>query len=211
MNEIVSKIVTYIFIIIIFSFILNIVRLIYSDIQAMNKKANIIDSGARYYLKLINLKEELYFDVKESYVLSERQTIGRADNNDIVIKDPFLSKRNTMIFLKKGKYYIEDLGGKNGTLLNEEYISDGSYELVDGDRVRTGQVRFLFLANGGQSSDDETYEEDVYEDDEDDEDNEGNDDDADDDYEDENGNYDDDYDEDHGKSRRKRHKWLNRD
>ena len=151
MNEIISKIVTYIFIIIIFSFIVNIIRLIYSDIHEMNRKADATAIQAGHYLKLLNLKEELYFDVAESYMLVSDQTIGRSDDNEITIQDPFLSKRNSRIFEEDGYYYLEDLGGKNGTLLNGESLRGDVCELSDGDQIRVGQVRFLYIAEEGET------------------------------------------------------------
>ena len=167
MNEIISKIVTYIFIIVIFSFIVNIIRLIYSDIHDMNRKADAVAIRAGHYLKLLNLKAELYFDVEESYVLAKDQTIGRSEDNKIAIADPFLSNRNTRVFEEDGNYYLEDLGGKNGTLLNGKTLRTGIQELSDGDQIRVGQVRFLYVAEGVGNGQDDCDE---GEDDDDDED-----------------------------------------
>ena len=172
MNEIISKIVTYIFIIVIFYFIINIIRLIYSDIHAMNRKADASAIQAGHYLKLLNRKDELYFDVEESYVLSSNQVIGRSEDNEITIQDPFLSKKNSRIYKEGDSYYLEDLGGKNGTFLNGEPIRRDIFELADGDQIRTGQVRFLYIAEGIEPgmSEDEEYDDDNEDWDEDDED-----------------------------------------
>ena len=184
MNEIISKIVTYIFIIVIFSFIVNIIRLIYSDIHDMNRKADAVAIRAGHYLKLLNLKAELYFDVEESYVLAKDQTIGRSEDNKIAIADPFLSNRNTRVFEEEGNYYLEDLGGKNGTLLNGKTLRTGIQELSDGDQIRVGQVRFLYVAEGaGTEPDDRDEDEDCDEYDDDDEDSDDYDDEDDDDDE----------------------------
>ena len=150
MNEIISKAVTYIIILLIYSVVLNVIRMIYTDIHSMNKRINdaneINNNDASVaYLKLINLKRDIYFNVEESYSLFDRQTIGRSDNNDIFIDDPFLSKNNTCIYFNNDAYYIEDLGGKNGTSLNGKRLERAPVQLYSGDTVSLGQLRFLFI------------------------------------------------------------------
>ena len=151
MNEIISKAITYIIIFLIYSVVLNVIRMIYTDIHSMNKRIDeaneAYDTGESLaaYLKLINLKRDVYFDVEESYTLLDKQTIGRAGNNDIVIDDPFLSKRNTGIYFKNNAYYIKDLGGKNGTSLNGEAVGGSLVRMSSGDRVSVGQLGFIFI------------------------------------------------------------------
>jgi len=148
MSDLVSKLVTYLFVVVIMSFILNIVRLVYADIHEMNGRGGRGKAKGGAYLKLLNLRRDLYFDVQESYLLAPNQTVGRSESNRIAIRDPFLSKRNTRIYSKKGRFYVEDLGGKNGTLLNGECLGEGVYALENGDRLQLGQVLFLFISGG---------------------------------------------------------------
>ena len=148
MNEIVSRVITYIIIILIYSVVLNVVRLIYTDIHSMKKRAddaNDEEGETRAYLKLINRRGSVYFSVEESYVLEDNQTIGRDDDNDIVISDPFMSKKNTCVYLADDVYYIEDLGGKNGTYLNGLRLEGAPEQLSDGDRINMGQLGFVFI------------------------------------------------------------------
>ncbi len=44
--------------------------------------------------------------------------VGRASDSDLVIEDRFLSRRHSRIFRRDGRLMIEDLGSRNGTLLN---------------------------------------------------------------------------------------------
>jgi len=44
--------------------------------------------------------------------------VGRASDSDLVIEDRFLSRRHSRIFRLDGRLMIEDLGSRNGTLLN---------------------------------------------------------------------------------------------
>lgn len=144
MIDIISKIITYAFVVLIYFFIFNIIRLVYLDIKVMSrKKAGLSDADA--YLKLINLRHELSFPVEESYGLKGEIVIGRGKKNTIAINDPYMSKQNTRIYETDDAFYIEDLNSTNGTFLNGEPVTDEALELFDGDKIKIGQVSFLFL------------------------------------------------------------------
>ncbi len=90
MYNIFSLIFKYIFIIIIYMFILSIIRLIYLDIKGIDTYSK--DNGV--YLKLVNRKDSLPFKVKEYYPLVGQITLGRGNDNQIILKDPYISKKN---------------------------------------------------------------------------------------------------------------------
>jgi len=121
-------------------FILSIIRLIYLDIKGIYPIA--VNNSA--YLKLINRKDTLPFKVKEYYSLGDEVTLGRANNNQIIIKDPYISKKHLRIVKDEGKYYLEDFNSANGTFLNGEKVMDVVC-LKNGDRITVGQVEFLFV------------------------------------------------------------------
>lgn len=140
MYNIFSLIFKYIFIVIIYLFILSIIRLIYLDIKGISTQV----SEASVYLKLINKKDSLPFNVKEYYPLNKEIFIGRSDGNEIILKDPYVSKKHLKIAEDEGNFYVEDLSSANGTYLNGEKIMDVA-RLKNGDRIRVGQVEFLYV------------------------------------------------------------------
>ena len=77
MGDIFSRILTYIFVIIIYLFIYAIIRMIFLDIRTMNRKKS--GGLADAYLKLINLRRDLDFVMDESYELDEDEVIGRGN------------------------------------------------------------------------------------------------------------------------------------
>ena len=143
MQEIFSKILTYIFVIVIYLFIYAIIRMIFLDIRTMYRKKS--GGLADAYLKLINLRQELDFQVDESYEVSGNEVIGRGKKCDITIGDRYLSIKNSRIFKSSGKFYLEDLGSTNGTYLNGEMLRDEAVELLDGDKISVGRTNFLFV------------------------------------------------------------------
>lgn len=140
MYNIFSLIFKYIFIVIIYLFILSIIRLIYLDIKGISTQVS--DDSA--YLKLINKKDSLPFNVKEYYPLIEANSIGRSNGNEIILKDPYISKKHLQIVEDEGDFYLEDLNSANGTYLNGDRIMDVA-KLKNGDRIRVGQVEFLYV------------------------------------------------------------------
>ncbi|NLX62598.1 MAG: FHA domain-containing protein, partial [Tissierellia bacterium] len=131
----------YIFIIIIYLFIFSIIRLIYLDIKGISP-ASINDNST--YLKLINRKDTLPFKVKEYYPLGGEVYLGRGNDNEIVIKDPYISKKHLRIVKDEDNYFLEDLASANGTYVNGHRLMD-VVKLKNGDRISVGQIEFLFV------------------------------------------------------------------
>lgn len=140
MYNILSVAFKYLFIFIIYLFMFSIIRLIYLDIKGMG----VISYDNTTYLKLINRKDSLPFKIKEVYTLEDSTTIGRNNQNKIIIKDPYISKNHLKIVKDEGDYYIEDLNSANGTFINGTKIMD-AVRLKNGDRIRLGQIEFLFV------------------------------------------------------------------
>lgn len=138
--ELLSIVFKYVFVIIIYYFILNIIKMIYLDIKGIGN----VNTVANTYLKLINRKEKLSFKTQEHYFIGSNTSIGRADQNDIVLKDRFISKKHARITKQNGVYFIEDLNSANGTYINGQKI-ENIIELKDKDLIDVGQVEFLFV------------------------------------------------------------------
>ncbi len=143
MNTVISTIMTYVFVAIIYLFIFVIIRMISKDIRVMYRKKS--GDMADAYLKLINLRHELSFMVEESYEMSGDEVIGRGKKCDIIILDKYLSTRHTRIFKVSGKFFVEDLGSTNGTYLNGKRLGMKAVELLDGDKISLGRTTFLFV------------------------------------------------------------------
>lgn len=140
MYNILSIVFKYIFIIIIYMFILSIIRLIYLDIRGISKSRG----GEGAYLKLINRKDSLPFRIDEHYAIEEELSLGRRGSNDIVIKDPYISKSHFRVIKDEKMYFLEDLKSSNGTFLNGQKLLDVA-KLSNGDRIKIGNIEFLFV------------------------------------------------------------------
>ena len=77
-------------------------------------------------------------------------TIGRLPDNDIVIDDPWVSRRHAEIISSHDSFVLRDLASSNGTFLTDRRIGSSDYGLQDGDHIRLGQsdVQLVFRFSG---------------------------------------------------------------
>jgi pSer/pThr/pTyr-binding forkhead associated (FHA) protein len=76
--------------------------------------------------------------------LAGEVTLGRNEENALVIGDRFTSGRHARLCEREGAYWVEDLGSRNGTLLNGRRIR-GAERLWPGDRLTVGSCTFRFM------------------------------------------------------------------
>jgi Mg-chelatase subunit ChlD len=69
--------------------------------------------------------------------------VGALEENDLVLNFPTISRYHAQLHLRGSKVEVEDLGSKNGTLINGTLIRTRS-ELSPGDRLRFGDVEMLY-------------------------------------------------------------------
>jgi pSer/pThr/pTyr-binding forkhead associated (FHA) protein len=75
----------------------------------------------------------------ETFALRDELTVGRGGGCGIVLDDTFVSQVHARVFWRDGEAYVEDLGSRNGTLLNGHPVL--SPELLRrGDKVQFGKT-----------------------------------------------------------------------
>jgi hypothetical protein len=70
-------------------------------------------------------------------------TIGRADNNSIMITDPYASGEHALLVWRNGQWWLEDRDSRNGTLLNDTPV-DTPLIVSHGDVIGIGQMQLRF-------------------------------------------------------------------
>lgn len=72
-------------------------------------------------------------------------TIGRLSDNDVVLPDPYLSRRHCAILVHtSSSCEIHEMASKNGTFLNGRKIS-GPTSLSSGDEIRMCDRQLVFM------------------------------------------------------------------
>jgi len=75
-------------------------------------------------------------------------TIGRAEDNDIVVDDRWVSRYHAQLRRDEGRCVVVDQDSKNGTLVNGQRIA-GPVALADGDQVQvTPLIKLTFVDYG---------------------------------------------------------------
>lgn len=69
---------------------------------------------------------------------ASRFTVGRDSENDLVLDHPLVSRQHAVLLLSQGGYTIQDLGSKNGTLLNDAPVGTTPMKLGHGDTIILG-------------------------------------------------------------------------
>lgn len=79
-----------------------------------------------------------------SLVGSNCWTVGRSDDNNLVLPDRWISRNHAMIqLMETGEFYLIDLGSRNGSFVNGRRVSV-PVTLRDGDLLTFGQTEIRF-------------------------------------------------------------------
>ena len=70
-------------------------------------------------------------------------TIGREASNGIAIIDPSVSRKHCLLSAQDGRFRVQDLDSRNGTLVNGAKVEE--QWLQHGDEIAVGDSSFLFL------------------------------------------------------------------
>ncbi len=81
-------------------------------------------------------------------VSGDAAVIGRSSKADVIVADRFLSRQHARFFLKDGSWFLEDLGSRNTTFLNDRPVS-GPTPVRPGDVIRLAESRVLVEGPGG--------------------------------------------------------------
>lgn len=98
---------------------------------------------------LIAHSAEGVFDIDRCAILKKSLTMGRDSSCDLTGNDTTLSRHHFQISRQDQRYFIEDMGSKNGTWLNGERVGQ-KVPLEDQSIVRAGKSVFVFLQSGSE-------------------------------------------------------------
>lgn len=98
-------------------------------------------TAAEAVLTVLDAAEETMLGRR--FAFGDSISIGRSEDNDIVIQDGYVSHRHAQITLLNNLYVIEDLGSVNKTYVNGQEIAGRQY-LKAGDIINIGTMTFQF-------------------------------------------------------------------
>ncbi|MGC8894111.1 MAG: FHA domain-containing protein [candidate division WOR-3 bacterium] len=78
------------------------------------------------------------------YELKDSGTLGRGEDTDYRLDDPYISRKHLQIHIINDKVEVEDIGGKNPVLVNGKPLLART-RLSSGDELAIGKTRLLFV------------------------------------------------------------------
>ena len=78
----------------------------------------------------------------EYSLFKDEVTVGRGEDNDVVIPHSSVSRAHARLMKRNGTYELMDLNSTNGTFIDNRRLA-GSQTLGNGTRVRFGDVQFI--------------------------------------------------------------------
>ena len=154
-----------IFIIVLYSIILYALRIMYKDVKGGKRKTTNtiqknttqknttqktkdstkkVSSSSIRGLEVLTSMDEAKLKVGSVIPVATIITLGRKENNTVVLNDRFVSSYHAKIYLKNNEYYLEDLQSTNGTYVNENKI-EGNVKLNVNDIIRFGSTAFKVI------------------------------------------------------------------
>ena len=97
--------------------------------------------GQLYCLRVIVPAGDNGLAAGQALPLQPVTLLGRDPENTIVINDASISGRHARLNRENGVWWLEDLGSKNGTLLNDLQLSKPA-SVTNGDTITIGDIRF---------------------------------------------------------------------
>ncbi len=87
---------------------------------------------------------------KLNQALPSAITLGRADSNDLVVRDTFVSKVHALFRHSGGRWELADAGSRNGSWVGNDRLEPRgpSLPLINGDVLTIGRTAFFFLDSG---------------------------------------------------------------
>lgn len=84
-------------------------------------------------------------------------TIGRGNENDVVLDSDSVSRRHARIEMRGASYYLSDMNSTNGTYVNDDPVQE--QRLGRGDQIKIGDTILKFLSGSDIES---QYHETIY-------------------------------------------------
>ena len=85
--------------------------------------------------------------LQDQFELStDRFTIGRAKDNDLVLNDPGVSAHHAVILREKSGFVIEDNHSTNGVYLNNQRIKRSELTYWDEIQIHNHVLKFMALS-----------------------------------------------------------------
>ena len=138
----ISLIMRFVIIAIIYIIIIFALRIMYKDIKAGGKKKPAVRKTIG--LEVIERGENFNLRAGAVIPLNNELSIGRNEENLLILGDKYVSSHHAKIYLKNTDYILQDLKSTNGTLMNNKKVVD-KVAIKKGDVIKIGTSVFKVI------------------------------------------------------------------
>lgn len=137
-----ASVMRFVVIAIIYIILYRIVKTMYLDLRAVKSKDE--NEDVDYAIELMDCPESIDIIKGSVYPVHSTISIGRNEDNSVIIDDPYISNHHASIYVRDEKLYIRDMNSTNGTFKNGKKVRNEE-ELADGDVLRMGRLVFKVM------------------------------------------------------------------
>lgn len=141
-----GKLVTFvfgiIFIILLYVIIYYALKIMYKDVKGGKKKK--APGKKAHGLEVLKTISNGTLGIGSVIPVTSTISIGRREDNSIVLNDQFVSSYHAKIYVKNNDFYLEDLASTNGTFINDSKV-EGRVRLKVNDQIRMGSTVFKVI------------------------------------------------------------------
>ena len=124
-------------------FVARLTRCMFRDIRGQKKRIAASGSPSEGNVSLTVVKADIPELQGRRFVFEKEITIGRGEDNDIVIPENFVSHHHLVIYQHQNLYVAKDLGSMNSAQVNGVPLENQAY-LRNGDQIQVGFVTLRF-------------------------------------------------------------------
>jgi hypothetical protein len=136
-------------VILLYLFLLGIVTVMWRDWRAVSQQVKAVRQAASLPLGCLLVIDSGGTELLpgQAFPLAVATRLGRSASNTVMIDDPFASTEHASLVQRGGRWWLEDLGSRNGTLLNGERLA-GPAIVATGDELGIGAVKLRIELQG---------------------------------------------------------------
>ncbi|HWQ61258.1 MAG TPA: FHA domain-containing protein [Negativicutes bacterium] len=146
--NIIGIVLQYAVVALLYYFLFKVLRVVYRDLTAERaaerpQVAAAVEQPVAEAARLVVVDAGTVPMSRSEFELGETVSIGRGEENDVVVADSFVSHEHALITRYKHGFWLTDLKSTNGTLHNNRRVAD-EILLRNGDLIAVGAVTFRF-------------------------------------------------------------------
>lgn len=127
---------------IIYFIIIYALKIMYNDTKTVGRKRK--KKSVDFGLEVVDKGDNNNLRSGGVIPVNEILTMGRGEDNMVVLEDKFVSSHHLKIYFRNTDYILEDLNSTNGTFINNERVKT-KVALSKGDKIKVGTSVFKVL------------------------------------------------------------------